>query len=458
MTNILILIVLLVLFSDAVVQGSYNVSICHTNQTDIESIDDTKTSITRKICGENFCYELEDVTMVGMMEQNYEGFPPALNQFPNFKIFSVLNSKTFTLSQYEFKDTTIKKFVAKKNYCPVIEDHVFSGSEHLESIDMDENSIKEISQTAFKEAVNLKSISLFQNEIEILLPGTFDCPKLENLYLDSNKIKEVPDFFFSNAPNLIYLTLSNNTINEIRKETFQGLHNLEILKISSNNISTILPDTFEDLLNLKNITLKRNFIKIIHNGTFALNKKLIKINLSSNKIGAVSKLAFDSDQLGFVDLEENLCYIATPTNESELTDCFLAYDQMFSAENDTKANISTQLSGTENVTKANIVTQPNGAENVTKSNVTQPNGDQIVIEDGKTNYLMVGGCLIGFLIIVTAIIVICVCKKGRAQENIEQPEKAELNCNVDASAKIQNEVIGEVAEEHYEERDEKLQV
>ncbi|KAG4071917.1 hypothetical protein HA402_006078 [Bradysia odoriphaga] len=100
-------------------------------------------------------------------------------------------------------------------------------------IDLSHNSLTTIPSEIFY-LCSLRYLNLSQNKLETLPQesATFDCPFLEEIYLQNNKLDEIPARYFL-FPELKTLDVSNNKIQKLPKEMWKAL-NLRDLNVAFN--------------------------------------------------------------------------------------------------------------------------------------------------------------------------------------------------------------------------------
>ena len=89
---------------------------------------------------------------------------------------------------------------------------------------------------------------------------------LEMLFLNNNKIKELPANAFVACPNLQALYLQNNVINNLDSKSFRGLFNLSLLYLYDNFITKLPVKIFMDLQHLHVLYLRNNNIQMFEKG------------------------------------------------------------------------------------------------------------------------------------------------------------------------------------------------
>lgn len=204
--------------------------------------------------------------------------------------------------------------------------NTFNHAPALETVDFMNNSISLIPDTLFQ-LKSLKSINLTRNEI-ISLPEP-NMPKLEQLILKSNKIKNV-NYNFSTCQNLLVFSVCYNEIKYIEPNVFKhpkitiflaeynqlteipeiDLPYVSILSLFENKIKKI--GKIDKLLNLRELYLDENELEELDSEFFS-NPTVITINLSNNKLKKFPSI-INLDSLNLLRLEG--CGLDT------LPDCF----------------------------------------------------------------------------------------------------------------------------------------
>ncbi|XP_054830249.1 toll-like receptor 7 [Eublepharis macularius] len=168
------------------------------------------------------------------------------------------------------------------------------------------NHIKNIKQANFENLENLVEIDFRCNCMPVTLgpkdhvcknslhvqSGTFEkLTQLKSLYLDGNRLSEIPQGL---PRNLQLLSLEANNIVSIIRENLEGLENLEILLLGKNcyfrnrcNVAFQINNTaFQDLKKLTVLSLKANNLTIIPQN---LPHTLKKLYLHDNRIENITE-------------------------------------------------------------------------------------------------------------------------------------------------------------------------
>lgn len=117
-------------------------------------------------------------------------------------------------------------------------------------------------------------------------------PALQRLDLRNNKIKSV-DEAFQFYKDLLYVDLSNNHFVTIQPNSFIYQERLQELYLNKNKISAINNSTFDGLKSLAILNLRENFIEELPKGLFSNLPKLEELNIGKNRIKKIDPLAFD---------------------------------------------------------------------------------------------------------------------------------------------------------------------
>lgn len=112
--------------------------------------------------------------------------------------------------------------------------------------------------------VNLKTISITKSNLCIVEFRDFkNMRKLEKLYLNENKIKNISQCAFRYAENLEIIDLSGNFIEKLDENIFAKLPNLQQLNLNDNLLVHLESGLFRNNLNLEKILIQQNHLKII---------------------------------------------------------------------------------------------------------------------------------------------------------------------------------------------------
>uniref|UniRef100_A0A3Q2ZWD6 Slit homolog 1 protein n=1 Tax=Kryptolebias marmoratus TaxID=37003 RepID=A0A3Q2ZWD6_KRYMA len=136
--------------------------------------------------------------------------------------------------------------------------------EHLppytEELRLNNNDLSMLEATgAFKGLSQLKKINLSNNKISEIEDSAFEgASSVVELHLTANHLESVRGSIFKGMEGLRMLMLRNNRISCIHNGSFTGLTNVRLLSLYDNQLSTILPGAFDMLPNLSTLNLLAN--------------------------------------------------------------------------------------------------------------------------------------------------------------------------------------------------------
>jgi Leucine-rich repeat (LRR) protein len=147
-----------------------------------------------------------------------------------------------------------------------------------------------------------------EEKLTAILAEVFELDWLEQLYLSSNQLSELPDSI-TRLQNLSILNLSSNQLSEL-PDSITRLQNLSILYLSYNQLSE-LPDSITRLQNLSQLYLSHNQLSKLPD-SISLLQNLSRLDLANNQLSGLP------DSIGNL---ENLSRLYLSSNQlSELPD------------------------------------------------------------------------------------------------------------------------------------------
>ncbi|XP_017565514.1 toll-like receptor 13 [Pygocentrus nattereri] len=235
----------------------------------------------------------------------------------NEEIKSVLqtfNTSLTNLSLYRLKEKTLIKTACLIN--PLRTLHVQSsrlasisakeltGCTDLVTLDLSENSLRNITNLAFGFMTNLKRLSLSRNKLDSVPPAIWNLSSLEVLDLSYNSIYNLTCSDFNSLAQLQTLYLSRNPLYSVKP--FQNLTNLKTLIISSSRLISVTNCFRACLQKLEFLDLTQNKLNYIHKEDFGDLKSLKHLLLNDNQITTIDKGAFEGLQkLTVLNLQSN---------------------------------------------------------------------------------------------------------------------------------------------------------
>lgn len=169
----------------------------------------------------------------------------------------------------------------------------FSGLLKLRYINIESESLIELSSNGFRDLLGLETVSITASKgLTRLETGLFmDLPKLRSINLQNNGIEWINVRTFSSSLlSLQQLDLSRNRISNAGMvgRAIKDLRNLEALNLNHNFIEVLSEASFVDLPSLKELRLNDNLIQELHHGAFHRVPSLKVVHLENNRLRHVS--------------------------------------------------------------------------------------------------------------------------------------------------------------------------
>ncbi|XP_073324930.1 leucine-rich repeats and immunoglobulin-like domains protein 1 [Pagrus major] len=159
----------------------------------------------------------------------------------------------------------------------------------VETLDLSNNDITELRGHCFPAGLQIRDLYLSNNKINVLELGALDHlgSTLQVLRLSRNRISQIPVRAFQ-LPRLTQLELNRNRIRQVEGLTFQGLSSLEVLKLQRNSISKLTDGAFWDLAKMKVLHLDYNSLTEVNSGSLYGLTSLQQLFLSNNSIARIN--------------------------------------------------------------------------------------------------------------------------------------------------------------------------
>ncbi|KAM3959189.1 uncharacterized protein ACR2FA_006725 [Aphomia sociella] len=157
------------------------------------------------------------------------------------------------------------------------------------------NGINDYWPDPFSEVPNLKTLSLYQNDLSAITSELFTkIDGLEDLDLSYNRLSTFSPTDFKYLKQLKRLNLQNNLIFDVPIKALIPLVSLEEIDLSRNSIGgeLILWASGQPTLGLKRVSLSNNRITYISKNSFQLDNNIELLDLSYNQIQTIDEDAF----------------------------------------------------------------------------------------------------------------------------------------------------------------------
>ncbi|KAM7120781.1 leucine-rich repeat neuronal protein 3 [Molossus nigricans] len=186
-------------------------------------------------------------------------------------------------------------------------EHFIDFPVNLTGLDLSQNNLSSVNTINGKKMPQLLSVYLEENKLtelpEKCLSGLSN---LQELYINHNSLSVISPGAFIGLRNLLRLHLNSNRLQMIDSKWFDALPNLEILMIGENPIIRIKDMNFKPLINLRSLVIAGiNLTEIPDNALVGLDN-LESISFYDNRLPKVPHAALQKvANLKFLDLNKN---------------------------------------------------------------------------------------------------------------------------------------------------------
>ncbi|XP_051535249.1 leucine-rich repeat and fibronectin type III domain-containing protein 1-like [Myxocyprinus asiaticus] len=149
-----------------------------------------------------------------------------------------------------------------------------------------DNFITAVRRKDFLNMTSLVHLTLSRNTISQIAPHAFlGLRALRALHMEGNRLTVINSDQLKGLINLRHLILGNNQIHQIELSSFdEFVSTIEDLDLSYNNLRTLPWEAIAKMTNINTLTLDHNLIDHIGVGTFTLLTKLVRLDMTSNRL------------------------------------------------------------------------------------------------------------------------------------------------------------------------------
>ncbi|NWR71547.1 LRRN3 protein, partial [Centropus unirufus] len=178
---------------------------------------------------------------------------------------------------------------------------------NLTGLDLSQNNLSSVTGINLQKTPQLLSVYLEENKLtelpEECLSGLHN---LQELYINHNLLSVIAPGAFIGLNNLLRLHLNSNGLQMINRKWFEATPNLEILMIGENPIIRIEDMNFKPLINLRSLVLAGINLTEIPDNALAGLDNLESISFYDNRFIKVPHIALQkAKNLKFLDLNKN---------------------------------------------------------------------------------------------------------------------------------------------------------
>lgn len=165
----------------------------------------------------------------------------------------------------------------------------------LLSVYLEENKLTELPEKCLYGLSNLQELYVNHNLLSTISPGAFiGLHNLLRLHLNSNRLQMINSQWFDALPNLEILMLGDNPIIRIKDMNFQPLVKLRSLVIAGINLTEIPDDALAGLENLESISFYDNRLSKVPQVALQKAVNLKFLDLNKNPINRIRRGDFSN--------------------------------------------------------------------------------------------------------------------------------------------------------------------
>ena len=179
--------------------------------------------------------------------------------------------------------------------------HDFSGMSSLETLFLNNNTLRTLPEGLFRGLTNLRVLGLSANLLSSLPEEVFsDLSNLEDLDFNNNVFRTLPENAFSALGNLKFLSMHGNSLSALSEGVFRGTSGLVHLDLSANLLKLLPEGIFHGLNSLRTLRLENNSLAELPERILSGLDSLESISLGVNPVRVLPEGIFDDvlDTLG----------------------------------------------------------------------------------------------------------------------------------------------------------------
>ncbi|RVE46213.1 hypothetical protein evm_009103 [Chilo suppressalis] len=278
---------------------------------------------------------LKELKILHLENNELTSLNTALQPLKGLQLLDLSFNKIRSLSGYETNRLNgLTHLNVSYNELETVDANCFTNSLELQVLDLSHNNIHSpIEPIMFMNNNLLWYLSFFDNKITIVkdFSFSFNSNSIKFIYLDKNNLSmNITHDTLKGLSNISEFVITNQNITAIKEKAFVDMKHLQHLNLSRNAIKSIDNTSFEfvteNLLavldfsfnnisnlfflqyfrsNMTEIYLNCNKISILLNGTFKNHNKLIKLDLSENKIVVIEQYSLPLHMLQYLNINDN---------------------------------------------------------------------------------------------------------------------------------------------------------
>ena len=272
------------------------------NLTDISILKDLSDKVTTLNLSSNKIKEIPAGLLDNMtnlvnfyIEYNYVSEIPE-NLFANNKKLDWISFASNQLKQIKANQvsdiSSLTILDLSSNEISDIDSNAFRGLSKLDDLGLMENNLKDLPAGLFKPmSASLEHLSMYSNYFEKIPEAVMEAENLKSLSVFLNEIKDISNISFAKFKKLTTLDLQYNQISKIGDKAFASNTALESLDLYDNCLTDLSTDALPSGVTLHKLDLRLNNIKVVNPelrkrakdfNKFYPQKSVTNLNVTSN--------------------------------------------------------------------------------------------------------------------------------------------------------------------------------
>ena len=227
----------------------------------------------------------------------------------SLEVLSLYNNSIHSLGSNVFQDLINLKYLnINLNLLSFLPTDLFYPLRSIQKLTCTRNPLNTIHVDMFKGSrfPNLVILNLCCNRFSNVPRKLFkDILKLDQLYLDGNRIQGLDYDIFYDLFNLTFLSLGHNELEDLDERLFKDLANLIQLALYNNKLRSLKSGIFDDLENMERLSLMHNQLSNLDSNIFKNTVKLIYLEIYNNSLTQLPNFN-ELTQLTFINIRFNL--------------------------------------------------------------------------------------------------------------------------------------------------------
>lgn len=187
-----------------------------------------------------------------------------------------------------------------------ITEQQLSFTPRLRELHLFSNRLRDLSPHLLRGVPFLRTLDLSENQLSDPPADVFDHASLTSLVLENNQIEEADGSWLPENSSLTWLDLSGNRLTTLRAALLQKTPSLVNLDLSDNRLERIEAKSLDLLTKLERLNLQGNMLTSLDGDLFQNTSRVGYLFLSRNKLGSLPQDLFrELTELKALSLDEN---------------------------------------------------------------------------------------------------------------------------------------------------------